>query len=117
MSEPAWIDDLFTAIDAADAERFVSFLTEDATFRMGNAPAVHGREAIGAAVTGFWESIRSSSHEIEEVWTTPEGVLVRGIVSYTRLDGGGLTVPFANVFHLTNGKIRDYLVYADLSEL
>lgn len=117
MPRPAWIDDLVAAIDAADADRFVSFLTEDAEFHMGNAPAIHGRDAIHSAVTGFWGSIDSSEHDIEEVWTTPEGVLLRGTVSYVRQDGTGLTVPFANVFHLDDGKIRRYLVYADVSEL
>lgn len=117
MPHPSWIDDLVAAIDAADADRFVSFLTDDAEFRMGNAPSIHGRDAIHAAVTGFWQSIDSSEHEIEEVWTTPDGVLVRGVVSYVRHDGTGLTVPFANVFHMDDDEIRRYLVYADLSEL
>lgn len=117
MPHPPWIDDLFAAIDAADADAFVSFLTEDARFRMGNAPAIGGREAIRAAVTGFWQSIDSSEHEIGEVWSPPQGVLVRGTVSYVRLDGSGLTVPFANVFHLRGQKIVRYQVYADVSEL
>lgn len=117
MPHPPWIDDLIDAIDAADADRFVSFLTDDAEFRMGNAPSIQGREAIHAAVTGFWQSIDGSEHEIEEVWTPPQGVLLRGTVRYVRQDGSRLTVPFANVFHLRGKKILRYLVYADLSEL
>lgn len=42
----AWWGRLLAVIDARDADGFVAFLTPDAEFRFGNAPAVHGREAI-----------------------------------------------------------------------
>jgi ketosteroid isomerase-like protein len=117
MSHPGWIDDLFAAIDAEDAERFVSHLTDDAEFRLGNLPPVQGRESIHAAVSGFWSSIQSSSHEIEEVWQTPQGVMCRGKVRYVRHDGSDVTIPFANVFHMAGERISRYLVYGDFSEL
>ena len=53
---------LFAAIDAKDAASFVSYLTEDAVFRFGSAPAVQGREAIREAVDGFFAPIAGCRH-------------------------------------------------------
>ncbi len=41
---------LFRAIDDANADAFVSFLTPDGTFKFGNAPPVQGQAAIAALV-------------------------------------------------------------------
>ena len=35
--------------------------------------------------------------------------------TYTLTDGGTVTVPFANVFYLRDGRITDYLIYVDAS--
>ena len=44
-------------------------------------------------------------------------MICRGEVTYTRLDGSTLSVPFVNVLKLEGSLIRDYLIYADTSEL
>ena len=39
MSErPAWLGNLFASIDGMDPDGFVSYLTDDATFRWGAMP-------------------------------------------------------------------------------
>jgi hypothetical protein len=38
-------------------------------------------------------------------------------VTYTRLDGSTLTVPFANVFVLKGAEIQSYRIYIDNSPL
>lgn len=120
---PAWVVEMFRAIDEADSDAFLDFLTEDATFRFGNAPEVRGREAIAAAVEGFWGSIDGSEHALSACWTGPGVAVCHGIVTYTRHDGSTLTVPFADVFRLEEGRederprLREYLIFADVSEL
>lgn len=117
MTKPAWLDDLFTAIDGKDGERFVSHLCDDGDFRFGNAEPVHGREAIRDAVVGFFSAIDALSHELQDVWVCPDAVICRGRVTYTRMDGSRLTVPFANVFKMRGEKIADYAIYIDTSQL
>ncbi|UCB54900.1 MAG: nuclear transport factor 2 family protein [Thiotrichales bacterium] len=111
------ISDLFAAIDGKDVKNFLTFLSSDCVFRFGNLPAVKGREEIRNFVTGFFDSIDSLSHEIEQSWDTPDGLVCHGRVSYTRKDGSVLTVPFANIFKLDNSGIAEYLVFADTSQL
>jgi ketosteroid isomerase-like protein len=117
MSIPVWITDLFRAIDEKDAERFAGFLTDDATFRFANAPPAVGADAIRAAVSGFFGAIRALSHELTEAWEHPSGILVLGQVTYTRLDGSVLSVPFADVFRMRGGKVAEYDIYLDASAL
>lgn len=117
MNYDEWIRALFRCVDAKDGGGWLEFLAPDACFRFGNAPAVEGREAIREAVTAFFESISELRHDVLESWCHPDAVICRGDVTYTRLDGSSLTVPFANVLRLRGDRIRDYLVYADTSEL
>ena len=111
------IDKLFLAIDGKDAVKFASFLSKGCHFRFGNLPEVTGADNIQAFVGGFFESIDSLAHAIEESWNVPDGLICHGQVTYTRKDGSSLTVPFANIFKLDSTGICEYLIFADTSEL
>ncbi len=96
---------------------FARFLTSDGSFRFGNAPPAVGRAAIEAAVAGFFTSIRRCDHRLLRCWIAPGSEAVQGEVTYTRLDGSRLTVPFVNVFLLEGALIRDYQIHIDASQL
>lgn len=111
------LDDLFAAVDAKDTERFLGFLTAEASFRFGSAPAAQGREAIRAAVGGFFGTIAGCRHVLART-VAEEGVIIcEGDVTYTRHDATEITLPFANVFELEGGLISDYKIYADAGPL
>jgi ketosteroid isomerase-like protein len=112
-----WLESLFSAIDGADATAFGTFLTDDAVFRFGNGPAVHGRAAIEQAVRHFFVSIRCSKHRIGRVWTDAEAIALEGTVTYTRLDGSELTLPFADTLVLRAERIAEYYIYVDIAPL
>ncbi len=117
MSQPAWLGPLFEAIDAKDAEAFVSFLTDDAVFRFGNAAPACGKAAVREAVAAFFAGIAGLRHTLRESWAHPDAVVLHGEVTYTRHDRSQLTVPFANVFQMKGALVREYLVFADVSQL
>jgi len=119
LTENQWLQSLFNSIDNKDTTAFLEHLTDDCGFRFGNMPAVYGRDSINQAVTAFFDSIKSVSHEIVESWSTTEQVSCHGMVTYQRLDGGLLTVPFANIMKKKAGseRIHEYLIFADTSEL
>jgi ketosteroid isomerase-like protein len=112
-----WLRSLLARVDARDTEGFADFLTDDATLRFANAEPVVGRAAIETVIAGFFQAIAGLSHELEESWTLPGVVICRGEVTYRRLDGGELRVPFANVLELRGEKISKYLIYVDNSAL
>jgi uncharacterized protein (TIGR02246 family) len=117
MSQPAWLEKLFKTIDAKDAEGFAGFLTEDAIFRFGNGAPSRGKGAVREAVAGFFASVKGLKHTIRESWTHPDTIVMHGDVTYTRHDGSQLSVPFANVFKVEGTLVREYLVFADVSQL
>ena len=117
MTETAWLEELFSAIDAKDADAFAQFLTPDAGFRFGNAEEVRGRDAIRESVAGFFESIKGLEHSVHHAWRDADRVACSGEVTYTRHDGSRITLPFADVFEMSGGRIRRYLIYMDVGPL
>lgn len=116
-ADRAWWERLFATMDAGDAAGFVEFLTPDAQFRFGNAPAITGTVAIRAAVSVFFAAIGSSRHELLGTWRGSMTAVCEGEVTYTRHDGSVLRVPFVNVFDLCGERIACYRIYSDNSTL
>jgi ketosteroid isomerase-like protein len=112
-----FLDALFDAIDSSDATRFADFLTEDALFRFGSAPPVQGRKAIREAVAGFFSSIAGCRHSLHRVWSGPGTLACEGEVTYRRLDGSEISVPFADTFEVRDDLITAYRIYIDIAPL
>lgn len=110
-----WWSGLFATIDARDADGFVAHLTDDAEFRFANHPPAHGRSAIRAVVDGFFGTIGGCRHRLIRTWEDGADVVCQGEVTYTRLDGGLVTVPFVNVFEMRGERVARYLIYNDVT--
>ena len=108
---------MFTAIDAKDSATFVSYLTEDAIFRFGSAPPVRGRDAIKAAVEGFFTTIAACSHDISNTLRQDDTMACEGVVTYTLHDGSEIALPFTNVFEYEGSLIAHYKIYIDIGQL
>jgi len=108
---------MFAAIDAKDGPAFVSYLTEDAVFRFGSAPPVQGRDAIRVAVEGFFTTIAGCSHNIMNTLRQDNTQVCEGVVTYTRLDGPEIALPFTDIFEYEGSLIAHYKIYIDIGPL
>jgi ketosteroid isomerase-like protein len=117
LEEAGWAKELFASVDVMDTEAFLDFLEDDARFRFGGAPVVVGKEAIRSAIDGFFASIKGLRHDIVETWVQGQTVICQGDVTYTRTDGSEVTIPFATIWRMRNGRIREYLIYIDINPL
>jgi ketosteroid isomerase-like protein len=108
---------LFNAIDTADTETFVSFLSDDAVFRFGNMPAVEGKDNIRQFLNNWFPTIAGVAHDQIEIWEADGVRIMNGRVTYTRHDGSQLSVYFANTFKMKGDKVKDYLIFVDTSQL
>ena len=108
---------MFAAIDAKDTEAFVAYLSDDAVFRFGSAPAVQGRAAIQQAVDQFFGTIAGSKHTIAKSLCEGPTRVVEGEVTYTRLDDSQVTLPFTDVFKYDGKLIAEYKIYMDVNPL
>jgi len=112
-----WWESLFESVDAKDTKAFLEFIAVDGIFRFANSPAAKGHQAIGEGVEGFFGAIKASKHHIIRTWDDANSRVCQGEVTYTRLDGNKVTVPFVNVFLMRGERIAEYLIYIDLAPL
>lgn len=117
MSDTTWVTDVFAAIDRRDAAGFAAVFAPDGAFVFGNAPAVVGREAVAEAVARFFSSISALRHQLKDIWTVDGAVVVVGQVTYTRLDGTHLAVPFTDVLRRRDDRVTSWEIYIDASTL
>jgi hypothetical protein len=107
---------LIADIDSMDANRFASNLSENCVLRYANHPEVHGREQIAGAIGAFYETIGGLRHEPVNEWTVGDTTVLQFDVTYTRHDGGVVTVPAVSIVRSSNGElIDDYRIYVDLA--
>jgi len=111
------LNQLFAAIDRKDADGFVSFLTKDACFRFANAPVIRNKEDIRNAVSQFFSNIKGLRHHIHGVWEQNNIMICEGEVTYIRLNGSDLTLPFVDIIRMEGDLIADYRIYMDISPL
>ena len=108
---------LFDDIDSMEPERFTAHLADDVTMRFGNSDPIQGRNAVHDTWAGFCEGIDGVSHSLVEQWQSGSGTVVEAEVTYTRKDGGTVTVPVATIYRERDGDIADYRIVIDLAPL
>ena len=113
----SWLESIGKAIDKKDSTGFAAYITENGTFRFGNAPDVTSRKAIDDYVAAFFGMIKSSKHELVNFWENENGIVWQGKVTYTRLDDKIVPVNFTNIFYMDGELIKDYLIYIDNTPL
>jgi limonene-1,2-epoxide hydrolase len=88
-------------------------MTDDVRLRLGNAEPVEGKSAFIEAVNAFLGSVAGFRHDVLDIWSDGDALIVELDVHYTRLDGGEVTLPCCNVFRLRDGLVSDYRSYID----
>jgi SnoaL-like domain len=117
MGTRQWLEKLFASIDARQTRAFVGFLCEDAVFRYGSNPEVHGREAIAHCVDQVFATFRASEHELQRHWDIADCRIAQGIVTYTRLDDAKVSLPFCNVLTMRGDFAARYEIFVDPTPL
>lgn len=117
METRQWLESIGKAIDKSDADEFAKYLSEDSRFRFGNQEAVRGKQPIHDYVAQFFTMIKASEHKVLNFWEDENSIVWQGEVTYTRLDEKKVTIDFVNVFNMSGGLIKDYLIYIDNSPL
>ena len=108
---------LFADIDSMEPERFTAHLADDVVMRFGNAEPIRGRDAVHDTWAGFCEGLDGVSHSLVEKWQSASGTVVEADVTYTRKDGGTVTVPVVTIYRERDGAIADYRIFIDLAPL
>ena len=115
VSPEEQVREIFAALDAKDVPALAALMTDDVRLRLGNLDVVEGKSAFVEASHAFNKSVAGVRHNVINVWSDRDALIVELEVDYTRLDGGELTLPCCNVFRLRDGLVSDYRVYMDIT--
>lgn len=129
MTQPAtptnaatWARALYReAVDRKDAAGFAAVFIEKGTLRFGNQPLIVGRENIEKAITQFFLAMAELRHEFTAISREENTWFLEALVTYTRHDGGVVTVPAMTVFAMEETgerpMARECCIYVDLAPL
>jgi ketosteroid isomerase-like protein len=109
--------ELFADVDRMDAKAFASYLAEDCVLRFANADKVVGRDAIEAAIAGFFSTIKGISHHILGQWDVDDATIIQFEATYTRMDDRRVTAPAVTIYRRGDDLIDDYRIYVDLAPI
>ena len=109
------VKEIFARADACDPDGLSPYLAPDATLTVGNEPPLRGIDEVRAGSERFFSMIAGLRHEILGLWTSDRATTIKLRVTYTRLDGGVVTIPVVTLMETEDGSdlIKEYSVYFD----
>ena len=115
-----FFNDLLDEVDSENAIGFASHFTLDAEFTWGNFEKRVGRTEIIMFTHGFFPMVTGVRHRLDNYYLVDAQIAITdGQVTFFRLDGTEVTVPFSTRAHFTpDGTLMtSYQVYLDPSPL
>lgn len=112
-----FIRQLYRQVDAKNIDFLAESLNQKVNFRIGENPMLTDIESVLIANKSFFASIHSMKHQLDTIWVDGDQAGCYGQVDYVRLDGTEHSAKFSTALTIENNKIKDYFVFADLSQL
>ena len=115
-----WLTDYYADVDGMRLQPFVDRHTDDAVVQFANMPPSVGKEAIGAAIGGFWSTIGGMRHERRNVWFVDDGrtAVLEVVTHYTTKGGAAVALPCVSILdRAANGLVSSLRVHIDLAPL
>jgi ketosteroid isomerase-like protein len=110
-----WVSEYFADVDAMRLDEFIDRHTDDVVVTFANNPPAIGKDQVREAIGGFWGTIDGLSHDIKQRWDAGDTTALESDVTYTRKDGGVVTVPVASFLHRSGDKVDRLTFYLDLT--
>ena len=112
-----WVENIFEALDAKDADGFVAMLTQGAEVRFGNGALREGRAAVRDAFNDFFSAVDMISHAFTSQLRVDDTLIIEQMVTLSRPQGNAVVLPAVTVFELAEGKADRMQTYIDVSPL
>lgn len=115
-----WITDYYADVDAMRLEPYVAHHAEDAVVIFGNNPPAVGKDAIGAAIGGFWTMIGGMRHEVHHRWDVNDGAtaVLEVTTHYTTHGGAHVPLPCVSILDRNpEGQVTSLRIHIDMAPL
>lgn len=116
MSEQL-VRDIFAAADTRNPAEFVSHLSEDVSFRYGNAPAITGPAAVSQALSMLFDLVKTMRHDLVGIHACGDIWAVETVANYVDRFGRSFAFPACNLMTVRDGKVCDYRIFVDNSAM
>lgn len=103
----------YAAVEKNDIETYVTYFTDDCTYKVGNFDAVVGHDGIRALATPLVDMFDSVTHEIKDLWEVNETVFCEMDITYNRKDGKVAVIPCVDIIHFSGDKVKELKAYLD----
>jgi ketosteroid isomerase-like protein len=116
----SWIDDYYADVDAMRLDPYVARHSDDAVIVFANQPPAVGKDAIRAAIGGFWSMIGGLRHERRNLWFVNDGntAVLEVVVHYATQGGAQVAVPCVSLLDKdAAGLVSSLRVHIDLAPL
>ena len=111
-----WYLDYLSAIDNKALNAYGSFLADNCVMIQNNQPPVSGKADILQGLQGYWQSFRSLTHELLNIYGTDHAFALEALNHYVRLDGEKVTVrAVALTDRDQSGLVKHFRFYTDVS--
>jgi ketosteroid isomerase-like protein len=110
-----WLADFYRDVDAMNLQGFLDRHTDDVVVTFGNNPPAIGKEQVGQAIGGFFQTVDGMKHTFVNVFTDGDTTILEADIEYTRKDGARVNVPSGTVLHRRDGLVDRLTIYIDLA--
>jgi ketosteroid isomerase-like protein len=103
----------YAAVEKNDIETYVTYFTEDCSYKVGNFDPVAGHDGIRALATPLVEMFSSVTHDIKDLWEADGTVFCEMDITYNRKDGKIAIIPCVDIIHFSGDKVKELKAYLD----
>ncbi len=108
---------LMAAVELNASDEYVSYFTDDAVYKVGNAEAVVGPESIRRLAASVIHLIEKVSHDVKNIWELGDTLICEMELRYLRKDGKTVTVPNLTIVRFEGDRVRSYQAFLDASSV
>jgi ketosteroid isomerase-like protein len=108
---------LMAAVELNASDEYVSYFTDDAVYKVGNAEAVVGPECIRRLAASVIHLIEKVSHDVKNIWELGDTLICEMELRYLRKDGKTVTVPNLTIVRFEGERVRSYQAFLDASSV
>ena len=105
-----WLTDYYNDVDGMRLQPFVDRHTDDAIVQFANFPPSVGKEAIGAAIGGFWSTIAGLRHVRRNLWFVNDGntAVFEALLHYKTKGGAEVALPCVSLLDRAADGLGDH---------
>lgn len=113
-----WLKEKYVAVDAMDAEKYKTFLSQDCQLQFGNNPIVKCNNEIIGGIKYFWETINGLDHSFLNVLGSDNYFAAEAMIDYTRKDNQVVQIPCVTIIKRNNeGLASSIQIFIDTTPI